>query len=96
MFPRAGQPGHGRTTSLRRQSSWIAQDRKSRHTGLFELICCDCGDHPYLQYSDIPPRLQQIRGPYTLEAPLWHLPNIQSWFTACTRPRPAGQALVTQ
>lgn len=75
---------------------WIAQDRKSRHTGLFELICCDCGDHPYLQYSDIPPRLQQIRGPYTLEAPLWHLPNIQSWFTARTRPRPAGQALVTQ
>jgi hypothetical protein len=36
----------------------------------FELICGQCGDHPYLDYSDIPPWLQQIRGPYTLEAGL--------------------------
>ena len=39
-------------------------------TGAFELICGQCGDHPYLDYSEIPPRLQQIRGPYTLEAGL--------------------------
>ncbi len=45
-------------------------DRKGRHTGLFEIICCDCGDHPYLDYEGITPRLQQIRGPYTLEAGL--------------------------
>lgn len=66
----AGQPGHGRTTSLRRQSAWIIDDRTGRHTGLFEIICRDCGDHPCLDYSDIPLRLQQIRGPYTLEAGL--------------------------
>jgi hypothetical protein len=39
-------------------------------TGAFELICGQCGDHPYLDYSEIPPWLQQIRGPYTLEAGL--------------------------
>ena len=67
-LPVAGQRGHGRTTSLRRQSVWMAQDRKARYTGAYEVICRDCGDHPYLDYSEIPPRLQRIRGPYTLEA----------------------------
>ena len=67
-LPVAGQPGHGRTTSLRRQSVWMAEDREARYTGAYEVICRDCGDHPYLGYSEIPPRLQRIRGPYTLEA----------------------------
>ena len=69
-LPRAGQPGHGKTASLRRQSAWIVPDRTSRRTGAFEVICCDCGDHPYLNYSEIPARLQRIRGPYTLDAGL--------------------------
>jgi hypothetical protein len=43
-------------------------DREGRRTGLFEIICRDCGDHPYLDYEGIPLRLQRIRGPYTLEA----------------------------
>jgi hypothetical protein len=67
-LPVAGQPGHGRTTSLRRQSVWMADDREARYTGAYEVICRDCGDHPYLDYSEIPLRLQRIRGPYTLEA----------------------------
>jgi hypothetical protein len=67
-LPVAGQPGHGRTTSLRQQSVWMAEDRQARWTGAYEVICRDCGDHPYLDYSEIPPRLQRIRGPYTLEA----------------------------
>jgi hypothetical protein len=66
-LPLAGQPGHGKAT-LRRQLVWMADDRKARYTGAYEVICCDCGDHPYLDYSKIPPRLQRIRGPYTLEA----------------------------
>ena len=69
-LPAAGQPGHGRAATLRRQSAWIVDDREGRHTGLFEIICRDCGDHPYLDYEAIPPRLQRIRGPYTLEAGL--------------------------
>jgi alkylhydroperoxidase/carboxymuconolactone decarboxylase family protein YurZ len=67
-LPLAGQPGHGRTASLRRQMVWVAEDRKARWTGAYEVICRDCGDHPYLGYSGISPRLQRIRGPYTLEA----------------------------
>ena len=26
----------------------------------------DCGDNPYLDYSEISPRLQRLPGPYTL------------------------------
>jgi hypothetical protein len=37
---------------------------------VFELICPSCGDHPYLDYSEIPPRLQRLRGPRSLEAAL--------------------------
>jgi hypothetical protein len=38
------------------------------YTGVFELICPQCGDHPYLDYSEISPRLQRICGPCTLHA----------------------------
>ncbi len=40
------------------------------YTGAFELICYECGDHPDLDYSEISPRLQRIRGPYTMGAGL--------------------------
>ena len=40
------------------------------YTSAFELICCECGDHPDLDYSEISPRLQRIRGPYTMRAGL--------------------------
>ena len=40
------------------------------YTGVFEVICCECGDHPDLDYSEISPRLQRIRGPYTMRAGL--------------------------
>ena len=40
------------------------------YTDAFELICFECGDHPYLDYSEISPGLQQIRGPYTMRAAL--------------------------
>ena len=38
------------------------------HTDMFEIICCDCGDHPDLDYHDVSPELQQIRGPYPIAA----------------------------
>jgi hypothetical protein len=70
-LPPAGQPGHGRTAFLRRQPAHIADGRfEGGYTGLFELICPGCGDHPYLDYREIPPRLQWLRGPRTLEAAL--------------------------
>jgi hypothetical protein len=36
------------------------------YTSVFEVICCDCGDDPDLDYSEISPRLQRLRGPYPL------------------------------
>ncbi len=39
-------------------------------TGLFELISGDCGDHPYLDYCEIPARLQRLRGPHPIRAAL--------------------------
>jgi hypothetical protein len=62
----AGQPGHGRAASLRRQPPRLVEGRlEHRCTGAFEVICRDCGDHPYLDYSQVPPRLQRLRGPFT-------------------------------
>ena len=59
----AGQPGHGRTASLRRQPARIVDGRmEGSCTGAFELICGRRGDHPYRDYSQIPPWLQRIRG----------------------------------
>jgi hypothetical protein len=67
-LPGAGYPGHGRTASLRRQPIRIVDGRmEGGYTGLFELICPSCGDHPYLDYSEIPARLQWLRGPRTLK-----------------------------
>jgi anti-sigma regulatory factor (Ser/Thr protein kinase) len=67
VLPLAGRPGHGRTASLRRQPARIADGRmEGGYADVFELICPSCGDHPYVDYAEVPPRLQQIRGPYTM------------------------------
>jgi hypothetical protein len=36
------------------------------YTSVFEVICCDCGDDPYLDYAKVSARLQRLRGPYPL------------------------------
>jgi hypothetical protein len=67
--PFAGQPGHGRAASLRRQPGRVVDGRmEGGPTGAFELICPSCGDHRYLDYAEVSPRLQRIRGPYPLKA----------------------------
>jgi hypothetical protein len=70
-LPLAGQPGHGRTAFVRRQPVRIVDGRfEGGHTNVFELICPGCGDHPYLDYSEVPARLQWLRGPRSLAASL--------------------------
>jgi hypothetical protein len=69
-LPLTGQLGHGYTASLRRQPARIEGQAEGGYTGAFELICAECGDHPYLDYCEISPRLQRIRGPYTMRAGL--------------------------
>lgn len=69
--PPAGQPGHGCTAVLRNQRATTVDGRvEGGYTGAFELICCECGDNPYLGYHQVSPRLRQIRGPYTMAAAL--------------------------
>jgi len=66
-LPPAGQPCYGGTASLRRRPARIVEGRaEGGYTDAFELICCECGDHPYLDYREVTPRLQRIRGPYTM------------------------------
>lgn len=56
-LPLAGQPRQGRMAFFRRQHTRIADGRIE-------------GDHPYLDYSEVPPQLQRLRGPRSLEAGL--------------------------
>jgi hypothetical protein len=59
------QPGDGWTVVLRRQPSRLVEGRpEGGYTDMFEIICCDCGDHPDLDYTEVSPELQRIRGPY--------------------------------
>jgi hypothetical protein len=61
------QPGDGWTIVLRRQPARIVAGRpEGGYTSLFELICCDCGDHPNQDYSEVSPELQRVRGPYPI------------------------------
>jgi hypothetical protein len=67
--PRAGQLGHGMTASMRRQPGRIVEGGKEGgYRDAFEVVCCDCGDDPYWDYSEISLSLQRIRGPYTTMA----------------------------
>lgn len=59
------RPGDGWTIVLRRQPTRIVA---GGYTNLFELICCDCGDHPDQDYSEVSSELQQVRGPYSIRA----------------------------
>ena len=38
------------------------------YTDVFEIVCCDCGDDPRLDYREVSPELQRIRGSYTITA----------------------------
>ncbi len=59
------QSGDGWTVVLRRQPARMVEGRpEGGYTDLFEIICCDCGDHPDLDYSEVSSELQRVRGPY--------------------------------
>ena len=63
------KPALGWTVVLRRRPIRSAEDRaQGGYSNTFEIICCDCGDHPDRDYRDVPPRLRRIRGPYPIAA----------------------------
>ena len=57
----------GWTVVLRRQPVRMVEGRAAGgYTDVYELICCDCGDDPDLDYCEVSPRLQLVRGPYPI------------------------------
>jgi hypothetical protein len=59
------QTGLGWTVVLRRQPVRIVDGRAEvGYTDVYELVCCDCGDYPGLDYREVPAELQRVRGPY--------------------------------
>jgi hypothetical protein len=82
--PFAGRPGHGSKAVLRRKPVRIVHRRfEGGYTDGYEVICPDCGDDLYLDYSEVSWRLQWLRGPYTLEAGLaaYHIHLQLAWPT---------------
>ena len=55
----------GWTVVLRRQPGGNVE---GGYTDSYEIICCNCGDDPDLQYREVSPKLQRIRGPYSVAA----------------------------
>jgi hypothetical protein len=61
------QPREGCAAILRRQPARMVKGRpEGGYTNMFEIICCDCGDHPDRDYREVSPRLQLARGPYLM------------------------------
>jgi alkylhydroperoxidase/carboxymuconolactone decarboxylase family protein YurZ len=61
------QPADGRTAVLRRRPARIVAGRaEGPYSDAFEIICDNCGDRPGLDYTEVSPKLQLIRGPYSL------------------------------
>lgn len=63
------EPTLGWTVVLRRQPVHLREGHpEGGYTDDYELVCCDCGDDPDLDFRDVSPRLQRIRGPYGFPA----------------------------
>jgi len=75
--------GGGVQTSTEARLGWTALLRcQATHTGAghpgdgypaFEVICRECGDDPSLDYHEVPPMLQRLRGPY------WLAPGVEAY-----------------
>jgi hypothetical protein len=62
-----GEPGHSWTVALRRRPvRMVDRQPDGGYTDEFKIICCDCGDDPDLDYREVSPGLQRIRGPYPI------------------------------
>lgn len=57
------------TVVLRRRPVRIVEGQPDGgYTDEYEIVCCDCGDDPGLDYRQVSPELQRIRGPYPMPA----------------------------
>ena len=63
------QPRLDWTVVLRRRPVRMVEGRpEGGWTEEFEVVCRECGDDPDLDYREVPPELQLIRGPYPMAA----------------------------
>jgi hypothetical protein len=63
------EPALGWTLVLRRQPLRIVDCRaEGGYNDDYELVCCECGDDPDLDYREVSTNLQRIRGPYRFSA----------------------------
>jgi hypothetical protein len=51
---------------LRGRPALIGEGRQKGCRTMFELICYDCGDDPGLDYREVSPEFQRMRGPYLI------------------------------
>jgi hypothetical protein len=58
------QPGRGWAVLRRMPARMVAGRPEGGYTSAFEIVCRDCGDDACLDYRDVAPELQRIRGPY--------------------------------
>ncbi len=58
--------GHHDGVFLRAQPARVVDGRTSvGYTGKYEVICPVCGDDPNLNYDQVSPELQKLRGPHS-------------------------------
>jgi hypothetical protein len=77
MTTTSAQPHLGCISVLRRQPACVVADQPeggyAEAYEAYEVICRECGDDPGLDYREVPPRLQRLRGPY------WLAPGIEAY-----------------
>ena len=57
------------TLSLRKRARGVSGHRPDDDRAEeYELVCRDCGDDPRGAYREVSAELQQVRGPYSVEA----------------------------
>ena len=64
------QPADDWTVVPRRQPARIVEGGRPEgdYTDVYEIVCRDRGDDPVLDYREVSPRLQLVRGPYPIAA----------------------------
>ncbi len=61
------------TALLRRQATYSGAGPPEDDYSAFEVICRMCGDDPSLDYREVSPMLQRLRGPY------WLAPGVDAY-----------------
>ena len=85
----------GWTAVLRRQAIYTGAGPREDDYSAFEVICCKCGDDPSLDYREVSPMLQRLRGPYWLVPGVAAYENHLAWHQKLLREaRPAQYSVL--